>query len=187
GQPSPYKNFVDDPTYATPTLAFQSDGRNTYCRSSGCLSGSAIDHIILTNEAEPWYVMDSADHFDEVINEITSYVSTTSDHLPVFAAFSLTSTGIVAESEFVGLPEATAYPNPFRDRLHVEYGAGSHGSTRVTLVDILGRTVREVSSPGGSPDLRHEVFDTSDLAPGLYVLQVSADRGKKSSRLLIRL
>jgi endonuclease/exonuclease/phosphatase family metal-dependent hydrolase len=187
GQPSPYKNFVDDPNYETPTLAMQLDGRNTYCRSSGCLSGSTIDHIILSNEAEPWYVMDSADHFDEVINEITSYVSTTSDHLPVLATFSLTSTGIDDDPVPLDANVTSAYPNPFRDRLTVEYSAGLSGSVRLTLADLLGRTVRDVSLQVGLRGVQREELDTSDLAPGLYILRIHDDTDRSFSRPLIRL
>ncbi|MDX1429525.1 MAG: endonuclease/exonuclease/phosphatase family protein, partial [Rhodothermales bacterium] len=59
GRASPYKNFVDDiGNYDTPTLQMQLDERSTFCGSSSLCRGSTIDHIIITNEVEPWYVED---------------------------------------------------------------------------------------------------------------------------------
>ncbi len=187
GQISPYKNFVDDPAYVTPTRIFHTDGRNTYCRSSGCLSGSAIDHIIVSNEAEPWYVTDSADHFDEVISEITFYVSTTSDHLPVFAAFSLTSTAV----EDVALPTeigvVAAYPNPFRNQLVVEFTQAKSGWAQTCLSDVLGRTINCGPTRLLSRGTHRESLYTEGMAAGLYVVRVTGAGGRTVARRVFRL
>ena len=185
GQPSPYQNFVDDPSFSTPTLAFHQDGRNTFCRSSGCLSGSAIDHIIISNEAEPWYVVDSADHFDEVINEITFYTSTTSDHLPVLAAFSLTSTAIDETVPPSSLQITAAYPNPFGDRLVVDVSQAASGMVDARLIDVLGRTVMRIAD-GYRPAGRYRFdLETGDVAPGLYLLRVSTPGGASATRTVV--
>ncbi|NNE35171.1 MAG: T9SS type A sorting domain-containing protein [Rhodothermales bacterium] len=186
GELSPYKNFVDDPAYTTPTLAFQSDGRNTYCFSSGCLSGSPIDHIILSNEVVPMYVTDSADHFDELISEVTSYVSTTSDHLPALAVFSLTSTDIETEVPPADPELTSAYPNPFRDKLTVQYTQSVAGAVDVVLLDILGRTVARL--PQTSLPAGHHVMSVpvEGLASGPYVLRVSDAFGRSHALLVAR-
>ncbi len=188
GQPSPYQNFVDDPNYATPTGAFHLDGRNTFCTSSGCLSGSAIDHIIISNEAEPWYVINSADHFDEVIQEITQYVTTTSDHLPVLAAFDLTSTDLESTPEIPnGLRLSATYPNPFGENIHVEFEIDRGGGVEVTVSDMLGRLVAHRHEHLLLPGQHRLTLSAGTLARGPYLVRVSAGGGRVASRLVSRL
>ena len=63
------------------------------------------------------------------------------------------------------------YPNPFQDRLTIEWGAAMNTKS-ILLLDLSGRAL--ISQPvysGESLDI-----DVSDLAPGCYLLVVQGDR-----------
>lgn len=85
GQPSPYKPFVDDATsYAALTGGFSAAGKASFVGSGN----SMIDHLFVSNEMNSIYLAGSAD-VEDPRTYVTSYTSTTSDHLPVFARFVL--------------------------------------------------------------------------------------------------
>ncbi len=138
-QTSPYSNFVSDSGgYLFPSSDLQSTGRSTYC-GNNCSTGSAIDHILITNELFGAYIDASVDHYDELLSTVASYLNTTSDHLPVFASFQLNSgTGIQ-------VPALTArsldiYPNPAIDRFTIEISKPGF-EVEARVFDLLGREV----------------------------------------------
>lgn len=85
GQLSPYKPFVDDAAnYAALTGGFSAAGKGSFVGSGN----SMIDHLFVSNELNNLYLTGSAD-VEDSRTYVTSYTSTTSDHLPVFARFIL--------------------------------------------------------------------------------------------------
>lgn len=85
GQPSPYKPFVDDAAnYVALTQSFSAAGKGSFVGSGN----SMIDHLIVSNEMNSLYLSGSAD-VEDPRTYISSYTSSTSDHLPVFARFVL--------------------------------------------------------------------------------------------------
>jgi endonuclease/exonuclease/phosphatase family metal-dependent hydrolase len=72
---SPYKNFVDDNTH------YQ------FLTSSIDAERSQIDHIMISDELFDRYVSGSTTRETSVTSSISSYSSTTSDHIPVSAIF----------------------------------------------------------------------------------------------------
>lgn len=84
GEPSPYANFLADPSaFGAPTLALSQAG----LRSTVGFT-DMIDHHVVSNEAMAAYQTGSARAFrvDEVI---TNYASTTTDHFPVLARYAI--------------------------------------------------------------------------------------------------
>jgi endonuclease/exonuclease/phosphatase family metal-dependent hydrolase len=80
GQDSPYKNFIDD------TVSFFPVSLETSSESSHRL-GSIIDNILISNELQPLYQVNSFNILqNEMIDLYPNYVSTISDHFPVFAS-----------------------------------------------------------------------------------------------------
>jgi len=81
GQPTPYQNFLDDPsdyTFLTRTLS-QTMGSQTRFTSF-------VDHQLVTNELALSYVSNSS----RVLRpSITNYGDTTSDHYPILSHFDL--------------------------------------------------------------------------------------------------
>ncbi|NOT74585.1 MAG: T9SS type A sorting domain-containing protein [Cyclobacteriaceae bacterium] len=81
---STYKVFVDDVNnFSTLTYALSQAGGFSFPSSS-----SFLDHIIISNELTASYVANSI-AVEEPRNYISSYTTTTSDHLPVTARFFL--------------------------------------------------------------------------------------------------
>lgn len=91
GQQSPYKNFIDDNTnYRGLTLPAELAGAVTFLG----IGGSMIDHILVSNDWFSEYIETTAGAVD-LRPLISSYASTTSDHLPVLARFDLKQESIL--------------------------------------------------------------------------------------------
>ncbi len=86
GSPSSYSMFLNDPARYNPiTLPLDQAGRTSFPSR-----GNLIDHFMITNELSGQYIATSAD-IEDPRSYISPYNATTgSDHLPVFARFSLT-------------------------------------------------------------------------------------------------
>ncbi len=77
------------------------------------------------------------------------------------------------------LPSAAVYPNPGTDVIHVEGGGTKRMAVHV--LDNMGRTVLATSSTNGSM-----VMDCGSLSPGLYLLEVSTEKGRRSVKWVKR-
>lgn len=78
----------------------------------------------------------------------------------------------VLEQE-AGLPGLRVFPNPGSEMLHVE--SGMSGSIRVRVLDGLGRAVMAASSKEDTMEL-----DCGTLAPGVYLVEVRTDKGRRT-------
>ena len=171
GRSTPYRNFLDDSEdYSFVTLDLEQAGRNTFCFSSSCSSGSTIDHILITNEL--FAAFDTTDTFDELITALSPYVSSTSDHLPVFARFSLPTDTAIEDMPEAVLSIQSIHPNPLSSSAVLEFSTGRAGHVLVEIYDLLGRRTA-VLSYGFLPAGPHvEQVNTNGLAAGPYVLVV---------------
>lgn len=120
---------------------------------------AAGDSIVVTNDAAgpatPSYVV-----VDAVRLERKAATSSTPELLPQGAL--------------------NVFPQPARDRLYVEFPAGS--ATRVALYDLLGR---EVYAENVSPQLASTRLDIAGWAPGVYVLVVTGDGAQRTRSVVI--
>lgn len=66
------------------------------------------------------------------------------------------------------------YPNPATDHLYVDWHKGDQSKPHIALRSIDGRELQIESS---AADSQNQEFDISGLTPGLYILQVSDDKG----------
>ncbi|MER2996401.1 T9SS-dependent choice-of-anchor J family protein [Pontibacter populi] len=87
-QKSSFDMFVASSDYTTLTYDLSVAGKNTY--ESGSLK-SFLDHIFISSELNDEYVASSTAIEEQLLNIITNYRTTTSDHLPVSARFMLTA------------------------------------------------------------------------------------------------
>ncbi len=99
------------------------------------------------------------------------------------------ATGVAGEDAPVAaaptLRLATA--NPFRDRAVVEVAPATAGRTRVTLTDALGREVAVLLDADVSAgERRPVVIDGTDLAPGVYLVRLTAADGRRATLRLAR-
>ncbi|MFO7790997.1 MAG: M1 family aminopeptidase [Bacteroidota bacterium] len=61
--------------------------------------------------------------------------------------------------------ECSVYPNPTQSRLYVK--PGKYGTYQLTISDIYGKTVKEMSFTGHST-----MFDLSELSRGVYIFRI---------------
>ena len=77
------------------------------------------------------------------------------------------------------------YPNPATDRLTVPYALASEGSVRVSVVDVLGRTVAVLREGQASAGRAEVQVATDRLAPGLYLVVLEADGQRAVRRITV--
>lgn len=187
GQPSPYANFLEDPDrWRILTLPLEDAGTCTFCGGS---QTSTIDHILVSNEFFSAASAGTTDRHSSVIQGVSGFLATTSDHVPVFSRLLPTASG----TDVAHLPDPDEYadgrgegaidvwPNPATSSLNIRLaehalvrhgtGAGASGAIRLRLVDTLGRTVRSWDVALGESQTPVSV---SGVAAGLYVLDAGS-------------
>ena len=86
--PSPYEDFIAaDNSFRAVTESISDANQSSYIAGS---YDDLIDHIIISDELFDEYSPSSEEIYFEAENFIEDYVSTTSDHLPVWAKINLT-------------------------------------------------------------------------------------------------
>ncbi|MBA3662661.1 MAG: T9SS type A sorting domain-containing protein, partial [Bacteroidetes bacterium] len=72
--------------------------------------------------------------------------------------------------EFSGASQLHIYPNPFRDKIHFDISAISDTTKNVDIkiYDVTGKRVISQRLE----DLTSELVVVSDLAPGVYILEM---------------
>jgi hypothetical protein len=78
-----YSSFTtDNVNFFSPTLALSLAGKK-----STVSYNDIIDHVMLSNEMEPYYMPSTATVLSEVTSLVSNYGSTTTDHYPVFTRY----------------------------------------------------------------------------------------------------
>lgn len=178
-QVSPYANFVQDPNYKVITKSLSDRGQTSYS------SFSNIDHIVANSQMARFH-LDGTERIENV-SYVGSYLSTTSDHFPVWTRFafnpvtSADGTGALPHG-FELLPN---YPNPFNPTTSIRFTLDAPRTTRLTVYDILGREVA-VLVDGVMPAGSHQaVFDAGNLGSGVYIVRLSTPEGSQSRRIAL--
>lgn len=169
--PSPYKIFVDKTDEWTVTTKHLSEkGLASYIRSNR----SMIDHIIVSNEI----AANIHRSYIETPNAyISSYTSTTSDHLPVTARIFVPTTTITSvenEPAAASLSVRCA-PNPAHNSVMVECVCPTQGYYSLALVNYLGETVHTEFSGTMDAGIIVRTIPTQSLASGIYTLVLTHD------------
>ena len=182
---SPYKIFLEDDHYYAVTKLLEDRGFASY------LAGqfrSMIDHIIIANE-----LID--DHIDgaqrvENPNYIASFISTTSDHAPVWTRFDFSTNSRNGDHE---IPEIFSvqpnYPNPFNPATTIRFSVHEPAGVTIKVFDILGRKVALLADNEIFVAGNHKVdFDAGQLSSGAYLYRVELDSGESKTKkmMLIR-
>ncbi|MBN2201432.1 T9SS type A sorting domain-containing protein [bacterium] len=66
------------------------------------------------------------------------------------------------------------YPNPFNPTTTIEFNLPAPSDVRLTLVNSLGRTVRELVAGGYAAGRHHVTVDASGLGSGIYFCRLEA-------------
>jgi len=80
---------------------------------------------------------------------------------------------------------AQNYPNPFNPATTISFALAKDGHVKLTIFDILGRTVVELID-GMKPAGNHKViFDANDLSSGLYLYRLETEQYKQVRKMLL--
>lgn len=185
GQLSPYRPYrTDTDDYTIATFDIDRLGVPTFCSNTSCSSGSPIDHLLFSNDLAASYVEDSGDRYIELVQAIPGYTNSTSDHLPVFARFTLIPVAGEPAPEASGVELMAPAPTPFRGETTIRFRLAEPGPARVDLFDALGRRVAGAADTytAGEHTVR---IDGAALAPGVYVARLTAS-GATATQTLVR-
>jgi len=182
---SPYDNFVEDDTYFKVTASLEQRGLNSYIAGQ---NQSMIDHITVTNEL----VEDHIEGAQRVENPsyIGSYISTTSDHAPVWTRFDFSRSLVSIDDPLSESPRSFElnqnYPNPFNPNTNISFTLPERADVSLKVYDVMGRQVATLANnrsfTGGSHTLS---FDASTLASGMYIYRLTMDNGMTLSRKMM--
>lgn len=175
GEPSPYVPFLEDTAdYTALTFPLEQAGGFSF------QSGSFLDHIIVSNEADAMWLRGSTRVLTNLVT-VNSFYARTSDHLPVMASFG--SSVVTSTEEVVLRPDRIAlsdpWPNPARGSVSVEY-SGSDPDARILVMDALGRVVVEHTASFGVNRV-----DLPRAAPGLYFVRFAGREGTTTRPVLL--
>ncbi len=178
-RPSPYASLVADTArYRFLTASLTARG----AQSTGY--GSMIDHILVTDEVLPlWF---RGTERVENTQYIGSYLSTTSDHYPVWVRLRFgEATAAGADRAPSGVLFEAPFPSPTRGEVQFSFTLPAPGPARLDVFDLLGR---RVATPfdGPAAGVQPVRFDATDLPAGLYAARLVAG-GQHLTRLFVRL
>lgn len=158
---SPYKNFVDDqPNYKGIT----SNMTDVHW------SHPLIENIVISNEMFANYITNSVEQEVSVSQNISNYFNTTSNHLPVTAAFQFSSLGN-QEYQYSQNNSLKIYPNPVKNQLTIDTTGLQTNNEDSQIYDLSGRQLYCGKINGG-------VINVPTLPSGIYILKVGTKSGR---------
>jgi endonuclease/exonuclease/phosphatase family metal-dependent hydrolase len=177
---SPYKNFLDDSEYTIISKALEDDG---FASQS---SGSFLDHITISSELSDEYFTGT----ERVENPsyVGSYLSTTSDHYPVWTRFKF---GIITsnDDEVIETPRSVTlnqnYPNPFNPSTVISYDLNSAANVNLSVYDITGRKITTLLNERQGAGAQQVTFDASSLASGVYIYRLQTSNGVTLTKKMV--
>lgn len=85
------------------------------------------------------------------------------------------------------LYEVTAFPNPIENKLNIEIDCSESRNYSMVLTDIEGRVIKTLTKNKALQLGKHQLpFDVSDLAPGMYLLQVNTQYNELKVKRIIK-
>ncbi|MBC7448045.1 MAG: SBBP repeat-containing protein [Hymenobacteraceae bacterium] len=96
-----------------------------------------------------------------------------------------TPTGFGAETDLAGATTALVWPNPTAGAFHVEVPRETAGTLHLSLLDALGRVVRQADVVVAAPGLARATLGVHGLPTGLYVLRGTGAGGSFARRVTV--
>jgi exonuclease III len=189
---SPYDNFYRDAAnYHFGSLSLEQANVPTWCSNASCTSGSTIDHVLITRPLFGDYVENSTARYDDMVTQIPSYRSSTSDHVAVYSLFDFfPTTSGEGGSDPIEFALQSPFPNPFSAHTTVTFSLPEMAQVRVEVFDALGRRVATIDQ-GARAAGTHEVgLRGTNLTAGMYLVRLTASTAsgeRTATRRVIRL
>ncbi len=152
------------------------DSKGTEIQLSNPLaSGSSygVDaSISKTLEAGTYYLeVDGVGYLDPKTTGYSDYASI--GYYEISGSYSPLTTGINEQEQ---ASDFVLYPNPANDKLYITFADASTQVLSVKIMDAVGQLVYAASKP-----LTQDGMDVSQLAPGIYILQMTDEKTKASA------
>lgn len=183
---SPYQNFVQDVNYKVITKSLSDRGQTSYS------SFSNIDHIVANVRMKTLH-MDGTERIENP-SYVGNYLSTTSDHFPVWTRFAFTDV-VSIEDRWDGDENPASfrleanYPNPFNPSTVIGYNIGTQdlASVRVKLsvYDVLGREIAVLVNGVQAAGFHEVRFDAGNLSSGVYIYRLETPQGSASRTMML--
>ena len=93
------------------------------------------------------------------------------------------STGIALASQQVF---STAYPNPSHGLTCIPLNISQSTQGRLSLIDMSGREVLEIHSGNFISGEKNYFFNSSELAPGAYMILLQTNNGIFAEKLMVK-
>ncbi|MDX2127546.1 MAG: T9SS type A sorting domain-containing protein [Chloroherpetonaceae bacterium] len=177
---SPFLNFFNDSANYRIVTRFLSDrGLKSYS------SRSFLDHITITNELFSLH-LDSTQRVENT-NYVGNYLSTTSDHYPVWTRFQFAAP-LSAKNDALSPRQfelAQNYPNPFNPTTTIRYQLPEASAVRLTIYDVLGREVATLVNGRQNAGTYRVPFNASGLSSGVYFYKLTAGNFTGSKKMIL--
>jgi hypothetical protein len=160
---SPYKNFVDD------EVNYNSITKNMVDVNQTWGTHPIIENIIISNELSTNYVSSSTAQEAAIVQNISNYYNTTSNHLPVSATFQFSVLG-TPEYTYTQKSLLSIYPNPVKEELQFDM-AGLEDNAIAQIFDLTGRQM-------SCRQIDVNTVSVTSLPTGIYILKVGNRSGK---------
>jgi len=174
---SPYQVFLDNERYFAVTKPLEDRGFASYLVGQ---FRSMIDHIIINEHLVEKHI-DGAQRVENP-HYVASYLSTTSDHAPVWTRFQFSDRTEEDEDE-AEIPDSFVlepnYPNPFNPSTTVRFSLPQDEIVTITVYDILGRQVAQPAyGQPFSAGYQEVLFDATGLSTGIYLYEIQLEPGE---------
>lgn len=101
--------------------------------------------------------------------------------------FKLTSAIITdVENSATDSKTSSAYPNPFSDVVNIKYSLPVDAPVTLTITDIPGRVIHSLQLPRQQAGTQTLSFESSTLAPGLYIYTILAGNSVQTGTIIRR-
>lgn len=172
GLVTPYEMFNTDPDYTIVTRALSEQGFTSF------RSVSMIDHITINSNLFDEHLF-GAEQIENT-GYIGSYLTTTSDHYPVWTRFRFSTS--TSTEELSDLPDRVElnqnYPNPFNPSTVIGFSLPSQDSVTLEVFDITGRLVASIYRDQMlSAGYHTATFNADSLSSGIYITRLITSNG----------
>ncbi|WP_078063010.1 T9SS-dependent choice-of-anchor J family protein [Solirubrum puertoriconensis] len=133
-----------------------------------------IDHVVVSNEMNTFYLEGSANIRTDVAGTITNYGSTTSDHYPIQTRFNLGANVVTSGKASLATVKLGLYPNPVSKSVRVEVPErGQNLQLQVLTSD--GRVA--ISAKGSLEQLNQQLNQkVGNLNAGMYTVRIVGEQ-----------
>ncbi|MEL6926017.1 MAG: T9SS type A sorting domain-containing protein, partial [Bacteroidota bacterium] len=93
------------------------------------------------------------------------------------SSFNFNTSCITSVDDPAAFAKLMVFPNPFIDRFNIRYSLGTGTTVSISLLDLQGRTIKQLS-PGYLPQGEYEEqIVWPQLAAGVYLLRIATEQG----------